>query len=208
MTPDGRGAPNEFSPDHSGLLPAAALLVRSFSSKKMRGGSSASLINNHIHPTCRNVKKRGNLTSMQSVLSKAIEPGTVKAIAPDLHISDRNLYRWMEGDGCPVNRLTQLVRILYVHNPTGAALVMSHVNAEYEALLAKHGKRPSSRELEVSLHKETSEAVMAIMAGESVDKARKELLEARAAIDASLRELDQREAEERERRAQPRLKAI
>jgi hypothetical protein len=85
---------------------------------------------------------------------------------------------------------------------------MAHVNAEYEALLAKHGKRPSSRELEVSLHKETSEAVMAIMAGESVDKARKELLEARAAIDASLREMDQREAEERERRAQPRLKAI
>lgn len=161
-----------------------------------------------FYSTCRNVKKRGNLTSMQSILSKAIEPGTVKAVAPDLHISDRNLYRWMEGEGCPVNRLTQLVRILYVHNPTGAALVMSHVNAEYEALLAKHGKRPSSRELEVSLHKETSEAVMAILVGESADKARKELLEARAAIDASLRELDQREAEERERRAQPRLKAI
>jgi hypothetical protein len=176
--------------------------------KKMRGGSSASLINNHIHPTCRNVKKQEGLTSMQSILSKAIEPGTVKVIAPDLHISDRNLYRWMEGEGCPVNRLTQLVRILYVHNPTGAGVVMAHVNAEYEALLAKHGKRPSSRELEVSLHKETSEAVQAILAGESADKARKELLEARAAIDASLRELDQREAEERERRAQPRLKAI
>lgn len=53
---------------------------------------------------------------MQSILSKAIEPGAVKVVAPDLHISDRNLYRWMEGDGCPVNRLTQLVRILYVHS--------------------------------------------------------------------------------------------
>ena len=107
-----------------------------------------------------------------------------------------------------VEPFTLIVLPIEVAFSAGAALVMSHVSAEYEALLAKHGKRPSVRELEVSLHKETSEAVMAILAGESPDKARKELLEARAAIDASLRELDQREAEERERRAQPRLKAI
>jgi hypothetical protein len=37
MTPDGRGAPDEFSPDHSGLLPAVALLVCSFSSQKDAG---------------------------------------------------------------------------------------------------------------------------------------------------------------------------
>lgn len=144
---------------------------------------------------------------MQAILEQAFK-GCIDRVADDLRLHVRSLYRWVEDGPNPVDSFTKLVRILFLHNPSGAALVMTHVNGEYEALLAKHDKRPTGRQIEVSLHKETSEAVMALLAGRPVAEVRKEVLEARAAADATLRYLDQLEAEEAERRKQPRLKAV
>ena len=128
-----------------------------------------------------------HLEETAEVLERAIPRGLSKQVAFDAGVCPRLVQKWRSAEEhSPLSRFAGFFRALYLNTPIGAAEVFAYIESLYRALQKTHSSPMADIQRLSILHKETTEAVQAMIEGRSIAERRKELVEARDAIDREL----------------------
>jgi hypothetical protein len=134
-------------------------------------------------------------------LRRAIPDGESKAVAHRLHLHEDHVRRWRRkpfsddaplsnGQRSPLDRFCALLDAVFLSYPTGAALLLSHVQNHHETLV--ENALLNSTDWDPRLHaaatlQETVDAVKCLNLNAPDDETLKELLEAQLQIEVAIK---------------------